>query len=244
MNINMYDIYLHNKSCYVKLNTSLYGGTNTKVKEYMTHDNCGRPFLVKINGHKVDVYTYENSYDKHDKLLHQFTAKKIFIGRNPSTSNTINTNQFIKEDDGNSILLYINHHKKHNKDCYEYIFIGDKIFSFDTDTKINKYVSPIGNSDVIWPFAVDQKNRYYLLCLDDGGYIMEMDPNKRNKEGKIFMDPYDYYYEVHAKCTQNTCYSDGKATYCKDNAICDLSPIQNRQILTPRKSDEPSPEDK
>lgn len=59
------------------------------------------------------------------------------------------------EFDGNSILVHI-------KGC-EYAYIGSKFYLFETDTPIVKYVSEVGNNDVPYPYAVDERGRFYLM---------------------------------------------------------------------------------
>uniref|UniRef100_A0A6C0C961 Uncharacterized protein n=1 Tax=viral metagenome TaxID=1070528 RepID=A0A6C0C961_9ZZZZ len=71
----------------------------------------------------------------------------------------------------------------------EYIYIGSEIFSFNTIDKIIDYVSPVGNNDVPYPYAIDNNGNYYLLIEN---VILK---------GEIkYEDPYNYYYE-HANIT-------------------------------------------
>ncbi len=50
-------------------------------------------------------------------------------------------------------------------DC-EYIFIGNAIWSFNAKAKINEYVSQMGNSDVQYPYALDEFKNIYLFSYD------------------------------------------------------------------------------
>lgn len=78
---------------------------------------------------------------------------------------------------GNTILL-----EKDNQ-C---IHIGNEgIFKFVVDTKIVKFVSEIGNSDVPYPYAIDENDNYYLL-------IENTKLSNVPEEHKD--DPYGYYY--------------------------------------------------
>ena len=74
---------------------------------------------------------------------------------------------------GNSILLKLK---------TDYIFIGKVIYSFKSIAPMKTYISFVGNSDFIYPYAIDVKNNYYLMNED----VILL--NKKLK------DPYDYYY--------------------------------------------------
>merc|ERR1712232_277922 len=78
---------------------------------------------------------------------------------------------------GNSILL--------QKAADTYIYLGEHIQSFKTSAEIVKYVSPVGNSGVPYPFAVDTDNRFYLMIED---VVLDNVPAEQHE------DPYDYYY--------------------------------------------------
>ena len=77
--------------------------------------------------------------------------------------------------DGNSLLL--------KKSKNQYIFVGGNIFSFESEAEISRYSSPVGNSDVPYPFAVDTEGRNYLLI---NNVVLNTVP-----EGK---DPYEHFY--------------------------------------------------
>jgi hypothetical protein len=79
--------------------------------------------------------------------------------------------------DGNSILLEI---KKKS-----YVYIGSEIFAFKTDNDITDYVSPVGNNDVPYPYAIDSEMNYYLMIENVKLKILT------NQE-----DPYKYYYQA------------------------------------------------
>lgn len=117
--------------------------------EYLIHNNGGRPFKVVID-EKLKIYKQINDFGQplaySENASLEYTPKEIFIGGET------------KEDEGNSILL--------NLDKLEYVFIGEYIFSFTAQNKIKKYFSPMGNSDVPFPYAIDEKNKVYLLVED------------------------------------------------------------------------------
>jgi len=133
---------------------------------YFIHDNYGRPFKVIINNNDVKVYKQKNHIDEYSLYpILCFTAKKIFIGKCSKTG-----------FDGNSILLCL--------DNGIYIYIGSKIFRFNSLSEIVKFESPIGGSDVPYPYAVDTNNKYYLMIED---VLLKHIPNNE--------DPYYFYYK-------------------------------------------------
>ena len=161
-----------------------------KSKTYYTHDNGGRPFKVVIKDKKVYVYKYKNYDETTDTDLYSeksikyekkdyFKCKKIFIGKSPKNKSTILSGGYGPKFTGNSILLQITKNK--------YIFIGYKIFSFTSKSEIKKFVSPVGNSDVPYPYAIDIDGRYYLMIED---VIIDKITNIKKYDN----DPYEFYY--------------------------------------------------
>lgn len=73
----------------------------------------------------------------------------------------------------------------------EYIFIGDKIWSFDAKNKIVEYISPVGNNDVPYPYAVDDMGNIYLISFN----VIIKNRNDVAKRMKEYDDPNDYYLE-------------------------------------------------
>lgn len=159
-------------------------------KKYYIHDNGGRPFLVQICKDKINIYQssgkdydqYMNDDEKYvniyDKLILTISPyEKVFIGKD--TNEMLNISR--KLQNGNTILIK----QPDKQDKHTYIFVGnDGIYSFEPHEEIKKYVSPIGNNDVPYPYAVDNKNYYLML---DGVYI----PKDEVEKG---ITPYEYYY--------------------------------------------------
>jgi len=81
-----------------------------------------------------------------------------------------------QEFDGNTILVKPN-------DSDSYVFIGSLIQSFIPLYPIVNFVSPVGNNDVPYPFAIDSQGNHYLLIED---VIVK---NSINIE-----DPYEDFY--------------------------------------------------
>jgi hypothetical protein len=171
----------------------------SKDKHYFIHDNGGRPFSVFINSKYVDIYIIPKNMvfdDQNDLTKYHYTKKiasynptKVFIGKSPINEMTKFSAGHGQYFDGNSILLEFNNNK--------YIYIGSEIYEFTAKNKIKSFVSPVGNSDVPYPYAIDQKGIYYLMVEEV--IISSYKPSKQ------YDDPYTYYYD---KCKITSEYND------------------------------------
>jgi hypothetical protein len=145
------------------------------MKKYYIHDNGSRPFLVECGEGKIQVFgaTYDkNDYENvtYEKKVYETKYTKLFIGTDPKHP----------KFKGNSILVHVNGCK--------YVSIGAEIYEFITNgEKISKYYSPVGNSDVPYPYAIGDTNTY-LLC--EKVYLDNIFLPKSE-------DPYDIYYQEH-----------------------------------------------
>ncbi len=157
-----------------------------KGKRYEIHDNGGRPFQVFVNKEFVLVYKEIDSgedengdwqiiYSKFPSLVF-LNPKRVFIGISPRNEMTEFSGGYGPEFDGNSILI--------NTDDNNYVYIGSEIYNFTAKSEIVEYVSPVGNNDVPYPYAIDREGNNYLM-LENVILI---------GRGKLD-DPYQYYYE-------------------------------------------------
>lgn len=159
-------------------------GTNYNMSSfYFTHDNGGCPFKVGVDDNNVKIYKHRRNVDEkyHSKPILEFVANKIFIGEDPDNSCLKFCSDF--DHRGNSILLNIG-----NNTC---VFIGHEIYQFETDKEIISYHSPIGNSDVPYPYAIDVDGNYYLML--DSVVISNSDKLQSRLES-YQGDPYYYHY--------------------------------------------------
>ena len=156
------------------------GLTKTIVRgqTFLIHDNGGRPFKVVLRGKIVQVYRVPESKDidepaeqDYTKLVKTFEdVTKVYIGPDPSEPRF----------KGNSILLRFLDNK--------YVYIGSEIYQFSLtspDEKFIKYVSPVGNNDVPYPYMVTNKNVYFMT---------ENVFADRKIFGDLFEDPYQILY--------------------------------------------------
>jgi hypothetical protein len=133
------------------------GATRKKgMTSYTIIFNGSEPFVVDVYPSKVEVFRQQfinPSYIRDKKVLDQ-TYQNIFIGDNDLKDNTSAPKGKYK---GNSILLYIR--------PGHYLYIGNEIYSFETkdNEMISTYFSPVGNSDVPYPYAVGEHHTYFML---------------------------------------------------------------------------------
>lgn len=159
---------------------------------YLIHDNGGRPFKVDFENNILKVYKLDEEamegvevnqnsdiiYEE-EPVLEIENPEKIFIGKSPKNKMTEFSGGYGPDFDGNSILVK-------GKDN-EYIYIGATIISFEPLDKIIKFVSPVGNNDVPYSYAIDNSGNYYLFIYD---IILTKIENFKD-------DPYGYFYLYH-----------------------------------------------
>lgn len=128
-----------------------------KGKAYETHDNYGRPFFVIDSGKKIDVFRqiYNENSKNYEVTKKVFSTSyvKLFVGKNPLNKPGYPNKSYT----GNSLLAQVNKHT--------YIFIGHEICEFTTkeNDSIVQFVSPVGNNDVPYPYAIGETHTYFFL---------------------------------------------------------------------------------
>jgi hypothetical protein len=128
---------------------------------YRIHDNGGVPFKVEDRGDAVQIWkqrSEEEMWRRYTPLL-ELSYTEIYPGRFPHRRwhSDIKEHYHWKPSyNGNSVLLFIGNSK--------YVYIGESIWEFNTNgDRILEYFSPIGNSDVPYPFAVGERFTYLML---------------------------------------------------------------------------------
>jgi len=142
------------------------------VKTYEIHNNGTRPFVVEDDGKVATVFktVYAKGADAYTlgkQVVYQ-AYKKIFVGDNDLKISMYDRKGRGK---GNSILLQISANK--------YMYIGHTIYTFESLDIIQAYYSPIGNSDVPYPWAIGTSHTYFML---DAVAVPSkfIDPNEKN----------------------------------------------------------------
>jgi hypothetical protein len=160
-------------------------------KYYFIHDNGGRPFAMYVSPKKdaVAIYKFpkgflepEGVYHKdktfvkyYSELVKRYKCEEVFVGKSPKNEMTKFSKGYGENFEGNTNLIKLSDKR--------YVYVGETIFEFTSLNKIADYQSPVGNNDVPYPYAVDEKDNYYLM-LDQ---VIVNFPEKVE-------DPYDKYW--------------------------------------------------
>lgn len=166
-----------------------------------THYNYGRPFRVVVRHtgggareRVVSVYERAHAEDgepiqyKDDPIISTLTDD-VRIGKSPKTRATTFSGGYGPKFDGNSILYRSCESDRDRKHGLTYVFVGGEIIKFRARSPIVEFVSPVGNNDLPYAYAVDGLGNTYLLAE---GVVLSED---RAREGE---DIYDFYYR--ARC--------------------------------------------
>jgi hypothetical protein len=166
--------------------------TDSDQVEYFNMDNGGKTFKILITYYKDEIHvkvfvaTYHKDFRNvdYDTQIMDFKAKSVLIGEGVD-NNMTRYSGGVNEGD-NAFIFEIND--------LEYIYIGVTIYKFETSYKLVKLYSALGNSSVVYPWAIDTKNNYYLM--EGEVYI------QNSKKLRKFMNdkydggcPYRYYYD-------------------------------------------------
>ena len=185
------------------------------MKYYYIHNNGGRPFMITIDDNKLDIYKHnddlnfdkilkfkikecdkdiqydEKPFNYGEKIFTVKSYEKVFIGKDyyDFKNNKVSLKHDQKCFIGNSILVKLSK--------YKYIYIGERIYSFTTKDEIIKYVSPVGNSDVPYPYAIGTENTY--LMIEDvviPNNLLKKYHSVKNNYAMDNNDPYHIYYKL------------------------------------------------
>jgi hypothetical protein len=158
----------------------------SKTDIYYTHDNGVRSYKVEIHNDKNVLNVFDNIENSktYKKKVYSTKYSNIWIGKSPKIEMTIYSGGYGKKFDGNSILVEIGN--------LEYVFIGEKILSFKSISPIKKYISPVGNNDVSYPYAIDAEGYIYLIIEDVIIHPNEKTDNLFEKSD----EPYSVYYKI------------------------------------------------
>lgn len=168
---------------YCQVSDCLVSSENYQV--YEVHDNGGRPFDVIVTVNKIFIVANQEDIEP-CHILTITDYKRIFIGQDTG----------IPGSEGNSILVYTKEG--------DYIYIGERIYRFHTESPVKEYYSPIGGNDVPNPYAVTETRVYLLsenVTIDRKGLTMYSTyENIKDTPG----DPYETYYEYGGKKVEST----------------------------------------
>jgi hypothetical protein len=154
---------------------------------YRTLDNGGFAFQVVLRERDVTVarmvYDFDNDYDDDEdaytvgQICLSLRPVRVFVGHSPRMPKTEFSGGYGPRFRGNTILLEMGANK--------YIHIGDSVRRFETKggARITRFVSPVGNNGVPYPFAFDADGNSYLLTFEVM-IVKPLDPTR---------DPDEYY---------------------------------------------------
>lgn len=144
------DKIIKKESTKTKLSNSFIPVDKLSNKEYLIHDNGGRPFKVITNKDGIQVFAIDEDDPFKINEVYSITPSK-FLGYWFG----YDSGHPIHKMHGNSVLIQLTKH--------HYVNIGWKIIEFSTDDVIIDYISPVGNSDVPYPVAYGEDNVYFIL---------------------------------------------------------------------------------
>lgn len=159
---------------------------------YLIHDNGDRSFKVVVENRRVKIYksqTYRDTefiYKSTPSYI--FDVAGVFVGESPLNSMTDFSGGHGPAF-SNSLLLQLSE--------LRYVHIGRKIFSFQTCSKIISFVSPIGNNDVPYPYAIDREGNTYL-------FLEQVILGAKHNNLEEYDDSYDFYYSASLMTTDTS----------------------------------------
>jgi len=133
-------------------------GKGKKGKIYNIHDNGNVSYMVEDRPKEKRAIVYNTIGDDDTGTftigpqIHDIKYKNIWLGEN------IESKLFGDFEKGNTIVLQTEANK-YVTICRESIIS----FSLETGEAVSKFIAPIGNSDVPYPYLVGTKNVYLLL---------------------------------------------------------------------------------
>jgi hypothetical protein len=134
--------------------------------------------MVQVDGKQLTVYKDSGQSEDsivYDKQVYQTSFTKLWVGNDPLHISAYWQSDFV----GNSLLAHIQDRK--------YVWIGWLVYEFTTapGDYIVEFHSPVGHSDVPYPYAIGRLHTYLFL---EGKYLS-------NKHLERSADPYVTYYK-------------------------------------------------
>jgi hypothetical protein len=127
--------------------------------EYIALDNGGITFRVRYNKNTLQIFKLAGKKDVDvkelikGKPLRKYAIKRAFVGKNDRVDVS---EKYRAAGTGNSMLFLLTNGK--------YLYVGHEVYEFSTwEDEIVSYHSPIGNSDVPYPYAIGKRRAYLML---------------------------------------------------------------------------------
>ena len=153
---------------------------------YAVHDNGGRPFHVLVEGNTATVLKADTNHSYTPWMT--FDCETIFVGQGDGTDWELGNSVLLQEHDG------------------WYVWVGWMVLRFrlhEGATRFVRFESPVGNSDVPYPYA-----------FTDDGYVYFFLEEERMEFNDA--DAFDYrrYYSIRANA----------------QPLCDLTVLHDRHF--------------
>ena len=127
-------------------------GVNNPKRYILTHNRFNTYMLLIFDDlNRAQIYKMPNRVSLHEeiKILMSFDYLNVLKPNEHTQDYHIRT-----PNDENFLF-----HLKDN----EYIYVGDRVISFETDDVIVEYSSEHGLNDIKFPFARGEKKNYFML---------------------------------------------------------------------------------
>ena len=127
-------------------------GLNNPETHMLTHNRFNTYMvLIFCDLNKAQIYKipYRNSQHQEIEIIMSFNYVNVF------KPNEHTEDYHIRKPNDENFLFEIGDKK--------YIYVGEKLITFETDDKIEKYSSEIGFNDVKIPYAYGKENIYFML---------------------------------------------------------------------------------
>ena len=142
---------------------------------FYTIDNGARPYRVSIttsqppvthrsdalvfNGYvKVQVHAHASGSGR-ETLVSEQRARRVWVGKGyypiVRTGRPVNLQRRRDFALGAAVLIGLSHHR--------YIFVGHNVFSFRTETPVQRFFADIGNSSVPYPVVLTERRAFFML---------------------------------------------------------------------------------
>lgn len=158
-------------------------------RAYRTHDNGGSPYQVVVGRDRVSVYELDRSFDE-DVYLSRVLEVRRPLAVHPGTWRGRGGYES-PSPKGNSVLI-----QGRGATC---IFVGHLLFRFSLVDEFVKFVSPLGNNDVPYPWLVGSRFVYLLLEEDGANTVRKgetADVVRVPREEANLADPWGQYYQL------------------------------------------------
>lgn len=168
----------------------------SKSKIYYTMHGARKPFMVQIsniqnNKNKMIEVKKSSSTDKpdvFDLLIISAKVEAVMLGKC-----IFKTCDHPQHELGNTILAKLSNTKPHQN---KYLYIGEKVYEFETEESIIQFGSPVGNGGYPSPYARTSGNKI-ILFEPSIGMVIEaqvLEAYKFNPQDSANWDAKDPYY--------------------------------------------------